>query len=113
MSLGHELSAAPSTWQEAVLLDLCSVSPMKGRCRLISMLTVQILGHSACVLSHSSVSDSVTPWTVARQAPLSMGFSRQANWSGIATSFSRASSRPRDQAFISGVSCGASRYFTC
>ena len=26
----------------------------------------------------------VTPWTVARQAPLSMGFSRQEYWSGLA-----------------------------
>ena len=26
--------------------------------------------------------DSVTPWTGARQAPLSMGFSRQEYWSG-------------------------------
>ena len=25
----------------------------------------------------------VTPWTVALQAPLSMGFSRQENWSGL------------------------------
>ena len=24
-----------------------------------------------------------TPWTVARQAPLSMGFPRQENWSGL------------------------------
>ena len=28
---------------------------------------------SVCVLSHSVVSDSATPWTVARQIPLSMG----------------------------------------
>ena len=27
--------------------------------------------------------DSVTPWTVARQAPLSMGFPRQEYWSGF------------------------------
>ena len=27
--------------------------------------------------------DSVTPWTVAHQAPLSMGFSRQEYWSGL------------------------------
>ena len=34
------------------------------------------------VLSCSVVSNSfVTPWTVARQAPLSMGFSRQEHWS--------------------------------
>ena len=26
---------------------------------------------------------SVTPWTVAHQAPLSMGFSRQEYWSGL------------------------------
>ena len=25
----------------------------------------------------------VTPWTVARQAPLSMGFSRQEYWTGL------------------------------
>ena len=29
------------------------------------------------------MSDSVTPWTVALQAPLSMGFSRQECWSGL------------------------------
>ena len=34
-------------------------------------------------LSHSAVSDSETPWAVARQAPLSMGFSRQEYWSGL------------------------------
>ena len=35
------------------------------------------------VLSRSLVSDTVTLWTVARQAPLSMGFSRQEYWSGL------------------------------
>ena len=34
---------------------------------------------SAC----SVISDSVTPWTVARQAPLSMEFSGQDYWSGL------------------------------
>ena len=34
-------------------------------------------------VSHSVVSDSVTPWTVAQQAPLSMEFSRQGYWSGL------------------------------
>ena len=36
-----------------------------------------------CMLSYSVVSDSATPWTVALQAPLSMGFSRQEYWSGL------------------------------
>ena len=35
------------------------------------------------VLSSSVVSDFVTSWTLARQAPLSMGFSRQEYWSGL------------------------------
>ena len=35
-------------------------------------------------LSHfSGVRLFVTPWTIARQAPLSMGFSRQEYWSGL------------------------------
>ena len=37
-----------------------------------------------CVLSRfSRVRLFVIPWTVARQAPLSMGFSRQEYWSGL------------------------------
>ena len=36
------------------------------------------------MLSHfSCVQLFVTPWTVAHQAPLSMGFSRQEYWSGL------------------------------
>ena len=39
---------------------------------------------STCyMLSHCVTSDSATPWTVAHQAPLSMGFSRQEYWSGL------------------------------
>ena len=39
---------------------------------------------SLCVLRRfSRVRLFVTPWTVARQAPLSMGFSRQEYWSGF------------------------------
>ena len=34
-------------------------------------------------INRSVVSDSVTPWTVALQAPLSMEFSREEYWSGL------------------------------
>ena len=34
-------------------------------------------------LSHQVVSDSCAPWTVACQAPPSMGFSRQEYWSRL------------------------------
>ena len=33
--------------------------------------------------SHLVVFNSVTPWTAAHQAPLSMGLSRQEYWSGV------------------------------
>ena len=33
--------------------------------------------------SGSVVSDSVTPWTAAYQAPPPMGFSKQEYWSGV------------------------------
>ena len=39
--------------------------------------------HLVCVLSHSVLSNFATPWTVAFQAPLSMGFFRQECWSGL------------------------------
>ena len=38
---------------------------------------------SVCMLHHSALSDSAAPWTVARQAPLSMEFSRRECWSGL------------------------------
>ena len=36
-----------------------------------------------CAESLSRVRFFVTPWTVAHQATLSMGFSRQEHWSGL------------------------------
>ena len=36
-----------------------------------------------CVLSHSVVSNSATPWTVAHQAPQFMEFSRQEYQNGV------------------------------
>ena len=36
---------------------------------------------SVCVLGHIQL--FATPWTVARQVPLSMGFSRQEYWTGL------------------------------
>ena len=45
---------------------------------------LHVTGFHLYGVSHSVVSDSfATPWTVAHQAPLSMGFSRQEYWSGL------------------------------
>ena len=52
------------------------VSPQEGRRGLIT--------GCGCTLScFSSVLFFVTPWTVAHQSPLSVGFSRQKHWSGL------------------------------
>ena len=52
----------------------CSLSGAKEE--ILSLWT-------ACMLSHSVVSDSAISWTVTCQAPLSMGFSSQEYWSEL------------------------------
>ena len=39
--------------------------------------------YCVCAQSLSRVQLFVTPWTIARQGPLSMGFPRQEYWSGM------------------------------
>ena len=56
-------------------------------------------------------SDPATLWTVAHQAPLSMGFFRQEYWSRLP--FPCAGDlQPRDQTCISPVSSTAGGFFT-
>ena len=92
--------ALPITWFLEVLhflickMKLIIVSPWHGH-----LLNYELLLFSHWVLSNSFV----TPQTVAHQAPLSMGLSqtRAVNW--VAVSFSRGSSRPRDQTPVSCI----------
>ena len=60
------------------------------------------------VLTLSVLSNSVTPWNVARQAPLSMGFSGQEHWSGLPCP-PPGDLGPRDRTW---ASCIADRFFT-
>ena len=66
------LSGSHQLWQASLSSDLLQEVPL----------------HLECVLSHVQL--FVTPWTVARQAPLSIGFSRQEYWSGLPFSSPRA-----------------------
>ena len=66
-------------------------------------ITLQNACVHACVLSHVQL--FVTLCTVACQASLSMGFSRQIYWRGVAISFSRGSSWARYWTCLSWVSC--------
>ena len=63
-----------------------------------------------CLVTQSCLAVA-TPRAVARQAPLSMGFSRQARWSGLPVP-PPGESRPRDGASISWASCTAGWLFT-
>ena len=57
----------PETWVTSFNLSGPQLPPLEGH---------------ACLLSRfSCVQLPATPWTVAHQAPLSMGFSRQEYWS--------------------------------
>ena len=67
-------------------------------------------GTCACVLSHfSQVWSFVAPWTIARQAPLSIGFWKILKWGAI--SYSWGTSLPRDRIHVSCSSCLAGGFF--
>ena len=105
---------------------LCSASPDPNS--LCPMWVVSFLGWGtegcltfakrkssllvAYVYEFSHVQLFVTLWTVAHQAPLSMGFSRQEYWGVLSFSPFRGSSRPRDPNQVSCVSCLADGFFT-
>ena len=55
-----------------------------GLCQLDSNnITQAVIPNCLLCISCSVVSDSATPGTAARQAPLSIGFSRQEYWSKL------------------------------
>ena len=61
---------------------------------IFSFLRNLHIGLCVYVLSHSVLSDFVSPWTVAHQALLSMGILQARILEGVATPFSRGSSLP-------------------
>ena len=78
------------------------------------MLGVQILNTSECDLtwrdglyrdaqSLSRVQLFATPWTAAHQAPPSLGFSRQAYWSGLPFPLATFLQRQSSQNEVSGM----------
>ena len=76
------LGWSPSEWTGWISLQ------SKGLSRVFSNTTVQkllcYLYSLLLLFSHSVMSNSfVTPWIVARQAPLAMRFPRQEYWSGL------------------------------
>ena len=63
---------------------------------VLELLHVEVFLTAVAVYLTSCIQLFVTPWTVAHQAPVSMGFPRQEYWSGLLFSFPGESSRFRD-----------------
>ena len=57
-------------------------------------------------LSVMSDHDSVTPWTIAYQDPLSMGILQARILEWVVMPSSRGSAQPKDQIQVSHISCG-------
>ena len=72
-----------SEWskQSAVHFIVCFLRPWRGS--VVRVPLAYFCMTCCAVLSRSIMSDSCNPWTVARQAPLSMGFCWQEYWSGL------------------------------
>ena len=72
-----------------------------------------VVAHSQLILELScimcSLNSSVTPWTVARQVPLSMGFFRQESWSWLPFPSPGDLSDPKIEAVSPALPC---RFFT-
>ena len=82
VSLSVFLPVSFSIWM-SLSQSLSLVLPLITPSFLLCALVMPSYWH-ACVLSHiSSIRLCATSWTVARQAPLSVEFSRQEYWSGL------------------------------
>ena len=85
--VGHDWSglaaaAATVTVQARALMASCQGHRLKVHIALLRGSIALLMG--LCVLSHfNQVQLCATPWTVPHQALLSMGFSRQENWTGL------------------------------
>ena len=93
---------------------LCSVNgwptfrklePLPGSGTQIILISGNEKGSYLQASAPSRVRLSAVPWTVALQAPLSMGFPRREYWSWVTISFSRGSSLLIDLTHVSCVSC--------
>ena len=114
------LSSVSPSWGPTAVSSLLQPGPVG--CSIRPNMDTSLAGNTGTTLglcispkSESEVAQSCrlcgTPWTVACQAPPSMGFSRQECWSGVPFPSPGESSRPRDLTQISRiVHCGQILY---
>ena len=76
------------------------------------ILSIIVIMHASMLSHFNHVWLSETLWTIAWQAPLSMGFSRQENWSGLPCPPPGDLPWCRGRTCISCSSCIAGSFFT-
>ena len=74
-----------------------------------NLISTQFYYECKTSISHSVMSDSATPWTIAHQALLVHGILQARILEWVAISFSRESSPPRNRTWVSHI---AGRPFT-
>ena len=112
--LPHWLLCFPA-WNVSVSVPFWREQQLLSQAQLKNHFFQKYHGHGAVLSLFGHVRLFVTPRTVAHQAPLSLGFSRQEPWSGLPHPCSRESSRSRDWTQISCSpldSSTAGRFFT-
>ena len=95
--------------------SLCSWLREWGKLSWHAQISVSLSSALNCMhaQSLSRIQLFGTPWTVACQVPLSMGFSRARILEWVAVSFSRGSSRLRVWTHVSRVSCFGRQILYC
>ena len=83
----------------AILGGVTRVTQLSGEQARICRCCVYVLSHFSCGLFFA------TPWTVAHQAPLSVGILQARTLEWVAMPSSRGSSQPRDRIHYSYVFC--------
>ena len=113
-------------WRSAPARPATRSRPSRPPDALLIVCICFIVPDSQCLLTEESsegqcvdvaqalsrVSLFATPWTVARQAPLSVGLSRQEHWSGLSCPPPGGLPNPRSRAASLGTPGLATGFFT-
>ena len=75
-------------------------------------MVIPVYSHCCCLVARLCLTLYVTQWTIAHQASLSMGFSRQEYWSGLPFAFPGDLPDPGIEPQAPAVSCIAGEFFT-
>ena len=112
------MDQVPRSWQCKAGRFLCSTRSCRDQDSSHSVTQLDlgqqyVICNTLLLFSCSAIFDSfATPWTVALQPPLSLGFPRQECWSGLPFPFPGDLLKSGIKPSFLQVSCTAGRFFT-